>query len=86
MVRAKFRVQQVASSNNTDEYYNITLYAVTSGSDENKEFFKWTPSGQITINTVNPAAAAQFKEGDELYVDFIPTSEVFSVVPESTVN
>lgn len=86
MVRAKFRVQQVAPSNNTDEYYNITLYAVTSGSDENKEFFKWTPSGQITINTVNPAAAAQFKEGDELYVDFTSATVVGVEAATEVVN
>lgn len=86
MVRAKFRVQQVAPSNNTDEYYNITLYAVTSGSEENKEFFKWTPSGQITINTVNPAAAAQFKEGDELYVDFTSATVIGVEATTEVVN
>ena len=80
MVRAKFKVNQVASSNNVDEYFNITLFPVIDGSTENKEFFKWTPSGQITINTVNPLAASQFKEGDEFYVDFTPASNIVESV------
>lgn len=76
MVVAKFQVNQVASSNNVDEYFTISLSAVTSGSEENKEFFKWTPNGSITLQTVNPAAAAQFTEGKEVYVQFLVANEV----------
>lgn len=39
--------------------------------DENKEFFRWTPWGQLSMGTVNPAAAAQFEVGADYYVDFI---------------
>jgi hypothetical protein len=59
-------------SNKSDEHNgaNINLQAVYDGSPENKEFFKWTPSGSVGLNVVNPAAAEQFIEGAEYYLDF----------------
>jgi len=39
---------------------------------ENGKFFRWTPSGCITMGVVNEAASAQFVVGDEVYVDFTP--------------
>lgn len=41
-----------------------------SGSPENKQFYKWTPSGSIILSTINPNAAKEFAEGKEYYVDF----------------
>lgn len=49
---------------------NVYLHPVYSGSDENKEFFKYTPGGQITFNCLNESALAQFEQGKEYYVDF----------------
>lgn len=48
---------------------NLKFRAVTSGSDENKQFFKWTPSGELSVATVNTEAAAQFEPGKEYYLD-----------------
>lgn len=48
----------------------VKLNPVISGSDENKEFYKHSPSGSIELGTVNEAAAAQFEIGKEYYVDF----------------
>jgi hypothetical protein len=48
----------------------ITLSPVTSGSDENKAFYKWTPGGSIELSTVNTEASKQFDPGKEFYVDF----------------
>lgn len=31
-----------------------------------------TPYGEITLGVMNPAALAQFEQGKEYYVDFIP--------------
>jgi hypothetical protein len=44
---------------------------VTSGSPENDEFFKWTPTGHIALSTINPAAAEQFEVGALYFVEFV---------------
>lgn len=69
MVRAKFTVLEKAESANG---FRIQLIPVVSGSEENKEFFKWTPSGSINIGTINAKAAEQFIPGKSYYVDFTP--------------
>jgi hypothetical protein len=45
----------------------IKLSPVMNGSDENKEFYKYSPSGSIEFGTVNEGAAAQFDIGKEYY-------------------
>ena len=69
-VRAKFKVTQVTEHEGALK--TARLQAVTSGSKENEELFKWTPSASIDLSTMNPAAAEQFKPGREYYVDFTP--------------
>jgi len=39
---------------------------------ENKKFWDATPTGEIRLGTVNPAAWEQFEIGKEYYVDFTP--------------
>lgn len=68
-VRAKFKVEMI--THNTSGAI-ITLFPVTSGSEENREFFKYTPGGKIELSTVNPEAAKQFTPGKEFYIDFTP--------------
>jgi hypothetical protein len=68
-VRAKFRVPEIAK---TEYGTRIVMRAVTSGSEENKAFFKATPSAEMSLATVNEEAAAQFTVGGEFYVDFTP--------------
>jgi hypothetical protein len=68
-VRCKFSVWQNIK---TEEGYNITLGAVTSGSPENEQFWKYTPAGSLNFNTINGSAAEQLIEGKEYYVDIIP--------------
>lgn len=51
---------------------SIKLEAVVDGSEENDRFFRWTPSGQISMHCVNEAANKQFEAGKEYYVDFTP--------------
>lgn len=50
----------------------VTLSPVTSGSEENKTFWQYTPSGKIELSTVNQAAADQYQVGKEYFIDFIP--------------
>ena len=71
MVRAKFVVNEIARNKYGDEeQQSIRMSAVMSGSEENKTFFRWTPSAKIELNTVNPEAGNQFELGKEYYVDF----------------
>lgn len=71
-VRAKFKCEsnKVDGANGSQ----ITLAAVydANPNSENGKFFKYTPSGQIHLGIVNEAAAVQFVEGKEYYVDFAP--------------
>lgn len=66
-VRCKFKCYSVERTESGAS--NITLRAVTSGSEENKKFFKWTPSAELKLATVNPEAAAQFEPGKEYFID-----------------
>lgn len=71
MVRAKFVVTEIARNKyGQEETQVIRMSPVMSGSEENKEFFKWTPSGRIELSTVNPEAGKAFELGKEYYVDF----------------
>ena len=66
-VRAKFRCTCKESSNGG---YRVSFSVVTDGSTENKEFYKYTPSGNIEMATINENAGNQFTVGDEYFVDF----------------
>jgi len=71
-VRAKFFCNEVRD---IPEYGQklITLYAVISGSEENKSFSKYTPSGAVNLNISYETMASEFfEEGKEYYLDFTP--------------
>lgn len=67
-VRAKFKVLRTIK---TEAGTEIMMEPVTSGSEENKLFFKYTPFGECNIGTINEEVAKQFSPGDEFYLDFI---------------
>lgn len=71
MVRCKV-VCNWKQKNQNDDGVAIVFSAVTSGSEENKEFFKFTPGGTFQFYTVNKTAAEQFELGKEYYMDFSP--------------
>ncbi|MDN8617853.1 hypothetical protein [Variovorax ginsengisoli] len=74
-VRAKFKVVSITTSarwNGPGTMGTVKLQPVTSGSEENKKFYEATPSGEITLGTINQDALAQFEIGKEFYVDFTP--------------
>lgn len=74
-VRAKFYVSEVKQSRNHyggqegELLTTIKLQPVTGNSEENKQFFRWTPTGSIDLGAVNPAMVEQFHIGDEFYID-----------------
>ena len=65
---AKFRVDSVTDFGNETKL--VKLSAVTSGSEENKAFWKWTPTGNIEMTINNPPASNSFRPGKEVYVEF----------------
>lgn len=56
--------------------WNLKFRAVTQGSDENKEFWRWTPTGTIEFNTVNAESAKSFNVGSEYHFDVYATIQV----------
>lgn len=72
-VRAKFKCMSVTESEGGLK--SASLQPVTGGSPENANFFKWTPSGQIQLGTINPEAAKLFVPGREFFVDFTPADQ-----------
>lgn len=67
-IRAKFTCN--SSIPTAGEQHLVTFSAVTSGSEENKSFSRWTPSGrlELLISDEAPAATA-FTQGKEYYLD-----------------
>lgn len=51
-----------------DAVAKVRFTAVTSGSEENKSFFKYTPSANLEFNTINVSAASEFEPGKSYYV------------------
>lgn len=68
MTRAKFECTH--KLNRGEDGYDVTLQAVTSGSEENDQFFNYTPYGQIQMTVITAEAAKQFYERGTYYVDF----------------
>lgn len=66
-VRAKFKVTAVTQ---TESGNTVQLNPVTTGSEENKKFFRYTPAGRIELSIMNDEAAKQFEVGKEYYIDF----------------
>lgn len=71
-VLAKFKCVSV---DGPAEWKSIKLEAVIDGSEENKAFFRMTPSGQISLGCINPEANKQFEVGKEYFVNFIAATE-----------
>lgn len=68
-VRAKFRVSNIFNVPGS-EGTRVVLHPVYGESPENKEFFSYTPSGEIQMYIKNKVAEEQFVVGYEFYIDF----------------
>lgn len=66
-MRAKFKLIEKTE---TEYGGKVKLTPVTGNSVENEEFFKWTPYGEISVGTINPAVLAKMSVGKDYYVDF----------------
>jgi hypothetical protein len=73
-VRAKFFVKQIINHHNgdptSDQAGEVVLGPVYD--DDNKEWSKWTPQGEIKMTITNPAALEAFELGGKYFVDFTP--------------
>lgn len=65
-VKAKFAVTGV---NRLQGSEIVTAIPVTSGSEENKSFSKFTPSGKLEMYITNENLFGWFQPGEELYLD-----------------
>jgi len=68
-VKAKCNVSELTKYGNGGGG-KVVLTPVVGNSEENKEFWKYTPSGRIELNIDNPEAYKQFEDMGEFYVTF----------------
>jgi len=66
-IRCKF---EVVEKSQRSWGHGVKLAPVSGTSEENKAFFKATPSGEVTFLTINENAADQFVLGQSYYIDF----------------
>jgi hypothetical protein len=72
-VKAKFICNTISHSKfnkNDVGSATVTLTPVTCGSEENKEFWQYTPSGRVEMQIKNEAAEKYFEIGEEYYLTF----------------
>jgi hypothetical protein len=89
-IRAKFKCTSVTKQEDWSKkgsfQYSYKFSAVTSGSKENENFWKYTPAGSVDISAIRDDL---FEVGKEYYVDFslfIPIVEEKAVVVEEMVE
>ena len=51
------------------------MQAVINGSEENKDFWKWTPSGALSLQTINGEAAKRLVVGEEYFLDITQSAD-----------
>lgn len=80
-MRAKFEVVKVETFRGKDKETVIseqlklnaaiahTKYG-ENGENEDNDFARWTPSGELVMNITNPNLFGTMKEGDKYYLDF----------------
>lgn len=70
-VKAKFTCTQKIQK---PHGFEIHMSAVCGGDEENDRFFKYTPYGELSLGTINEAAAEQFVPGKDYYLVFAPAN------------
>ena len=72
-IRAKFKCLSVTSYDTGSE--EVHLQPVTSGSDENKTWSKYTPSGSLKMVISADGAVGCIKAGREYYLDIVDAAD-----------
>lgn len=69
--RCKFKCIEKKENEDSNSYQ---FHAVgKDGCPENESFFKWTPSGQLSIGCTNKDVS--FEVGKEYYIDITPAQQ-----------
>lgn len=68
-MKTRLKVRCISEKSATDDGYEYKFEPVTSGSEENEEFFNYTPYGELMFGVT---AKRKFKAGKEYYVDITP--------------
>jgi hypothetical protein len=75
-VRAKFRCQSIKEMPGGEgTMKEVVLNPVYGNGEENKQWSKWTPSGELKMTITNPSAYDQFKVNGEYYLDITPVEK-----------
>lgn len=85
-VRAKFRCVSKTVNEHQSQGGEVKLIPVMGKSPENKEFFRWTPSGELRMGTINAPAFAYFEIGRDYYIDLVkadPVDELRAALSEA---
>jgi hypothetical protein len=72
-VKAKFICNTISKSKFSKQdcgSAKVILTPVTSGTDENEEFWQHTPSGYLEMTIKNEVAEKYFEVGEEYYLTF----------------
>lgn len=69
MLRAKMKCDSVTRTTYGE---TIKLHPVHSGSPENEQWSKYTPSGSLDLTITNPDAFGKMQPGDEFFLDLTP--------------
>jgi hypothetical protein len=72
-MRAKFRITKIEKSETSESLTMNAVYADKYGPDgvnEDNDFARWTPWGELKMGITNPNLLGVFNEGDKVYIDF----------------
>ena len=73
MIRAKFKVQSVTQFEGSQL---ISAQPAIPGSEENKSFSRWTPSGKLEMIIIEGTGAFNaLKPGQEFYMEITPIEQ-----------
>lgn len=75
MVRAKFVCESKTPDQHDPSSVAVRFNAVYGSGEANKEWSRWTPSGQLQMQISNPGAHEQFDVGKEYFLDFTPAAQ-----------
>ena len=69
-IRAKFVCNSVTKTVDAEQI----AFSAAQG-ESNKQWSKWTPSGQLSMSITNPAVLGKFEPGKFYFLDFAPADE-----------
>ena len=74
VIKAKFKCTSITKFEGGNE--SVSLTPVYGGSDENKTWSEFTPSGKLEMMITAKGAVGQFVPGEEYYLDITPAKKV----------